>query len=336
MANVSTIPTTTTTPVKLTTIDPLLHNMSCDVPHDDVDKIYTYSLTSDFVAFSTFVAVVNFLLILPTALSNLFIVLGLMRRSESLTNVNRLLASLCLADFFIGIMVEPIFGAHIIQVTKAGHHCGLSNFFIYIVPVTIVITMVTHMAISLELYFSIHYPKTYKKIFTKTSVTIFAIFVWAISVLCFVVPLITGKVVLGTRITVCLILVSLAVCSYCYLSIYQDFKQQHGRPKVEFKGPTKVTPRIEVIERTPEEEEAFQANLKSASFFAKLFGCMVVIYILTLIKNVLNAYDVFPGNGYYTMHFLFDTILFLHALLNSILIFYLSPDIYSSAMMVFG
>jgi 7 transmembrane receptor (rhodopsin family). len=304
--------------------------MSCDVPHDEQLKVYTYRLTSSFVSISTVMAVINFIMVLPTTLLNLAVLIGIFKNQNLRTIPNRLLFSICLADFIVGAFVQAIYGAHILQITQADHNCGLSNFLIYIIPVTILITMVTHAVVAVERYFSVHYTKTYQKVFGRRSINGFTIFVWALSGLCFVVPLITGKVIVGNRITICLILVSIAVCSYCYISMYQDFKQQDVKVCSKVKG-AYVIREERPVERTPEEKENFSGNIRKASFFSKLYLCMLVIYIAFLVKEVLNAYGVFLGNSYYTMNYTFDTILFLNALLNPILVIRLDDELGDAA-----
>ena len=314
------------------TLNPLLHNSSCESPHSETAKIYTYTLNNEFVGVSTFFAIVNFIAILPTILLNFAIILCFIRQRELRTTSNRLLFSICLADFTIGAAVEPIFGVHIIQITNGSHECGLSNFLIYTVPVLIVITMVTHMAISLERYFGLHYPKQYIRIFTKRLITWLMVLIWTSCLFCFILPFLTGNPILGTRIIVCFILVSLAVSSYCYISMYQDYKWRNGKPTVTIEG-AYIIRSTEIKERSDYEQEQFEKNIKLCSFFSKLFLCMLIFYILNLVKNTLNSYDIFEGNGHYIVHFLFDTILFMNALINPFIILYCSPDI--SVSMVF-
>ena len=314
--------------------NPYLHNTSCLGPHSDDPKVYEYVLSDNFVGVTKFLASLNFIFILPTVILNLLIIIAFLQQKKLRTTSNRLLFSLCLADFVIGIMVEPIYGTHMIHVTKFSHQCVLSNSIVYLVPVLIVITMVTHMAVAIERYFSIHYPKIYPKIFTKRYITLLMIFIWISCLLCFVVPFLKGDPILGTRIIVTIILLALAVCAFCYISMYQDNKWRHGKPKAKIQGPY-IIRETKTIDRSITEMEDFRQNVRVSSFFFKLFGCMLVFYLLNLIKNALNSYDFFKGNGHYLVHYVFDTLLFLNALLNPILVLCISKEIATAVRMIF-
>lgn len=307
-------------------VDPLFYNISCEGPHSDEAKVYTYILSDGFVGVSTFLAVINFVAMLPTAGLNLLIIYVFVQQKNIRTTSSRLLFSICAADFLIGVLIEPIFGAHVIHVTKGKQNCGLSNFLIYAVPVLIVITMVTHMLIAMERYCSMHYTNFYKRVFTKRYITWLIALTWAACLFCFVLPFITGDPVLGTRIIVTFILVSLAVCSFCYISMYQDFKWQDGKPTAKIKG-AYIIRGMESTERSVTEKEEFQKNVRISSFYFKLFICMVIFYVLNLTKNALNSYEIFKGNGHYIVHFLFDTVLFLNALVNPCIILVYNTEI---------
>ena len=324
---------TTLSTTLATTMDPLLHNISCGVPHDDQSKVYTYSLTPSFVNTSIFMAVLNFILMVPATLSNFFILLGIIKTKELQSNPYKLLFSICFADFITAAIVQPIFGFHIIQITKNSHQCGLSNFLIYIIPVLILITMVTHAFLSLERFSSIHFPNNYQKIFGPKLVNCVLVGLWVLSGSFFVIPFLIGKSIIGGRLVVATILVAIAICSYCYLSLYQDSKQQHVRTTAKIKG-AYVIREEKHVDRTPQEHENFGKNIKISSVFFKLFICMLVIYLLTIVKNILNAYDKFKGNDEYIVHFAFDTILFLNAFLNPILVFYYEASVKNAALSV--
>lgn len=326
----ATIATTTTVAAIL---DPLIHNMSCDVPHDDVAKIYTYRLTSTFVNTSIFIAVLNFILMVPASISNVLILMGIVRTQALHSNPYKLIFSICFADLITSAVVQPIYGTHIIQITKNSHQCGLSNFLIYIVPVLILLTMVTHAFLSLERFCSVHFPTNYAKIFSAKLVNGILIGLWVLSGSFFVIPFLVGKSVIGGRLVVSTILVAIAICSYCYLSLYQDSKQQHVRTTAKIKG-AYVIREEKPVDRTPQEHEDFSKNIKISSMLFKLFICMLVIYLLALIKNVLNAYEKFKGNDEFTMNFAFDTILFSNSFINPILIFYYDKSVKDAALSI--
>eukprot|EP00111_Clytia_hemisphaerica_P001473 TCONS_00004221-protein len=327
--------TTTTMAPLSTTLDPLIHNMSCEVPHDDQSKVYTYHLSASFVASSTFIAILNFVMAIPCAFTNLLIIFAIIKNEHLQITPYKLLFSICLADLITGAVAQPIFGTHIFQISAADHQCPLSNFMIYIVPVLILVTMVTHAVSALERYCSIHYVKNYEKIFSSRFVAGILLLVWSISSICFVVPFISGKTIVGGRIVIALILVSLAICSYCYISMYQDFKQQFVRTTAKIQG-AYIIREEHPVERTADEQQKFQKNIKIASFFNKLYLCMFVIYLLTIVKNILVAYDVTVDNATYTLSFVFDTILFSNAFINPFLIFKFNDEIYACVKDIFS
>lgn len=316
-----------------TTVNPLLHNVTCGVPHDEASKIYTYYLTSTFVNTSIFMAVLNFILAVPSTFTNLFILLGIIKTEGLQNNPYKLLFSICFADFITAAIVQPIFGAHIIQITNSSHHCDLSNFLIYIIPVLILITMVTHAFLSLERFCSIHFPNNYQKIFGPKLVNCVLVGLWVLSGSFFVIPFLIGKTIIGGRLVVATILVTIAISSYCYISLYQDSKQQYSRTTAKIKG-AYVIREEKPVERTPQQHQDFSKNIKISTVFFKLYICMLVIYLLTLVKNILNAYEKFKGNDEYTMHFAFDTILFSNAFLNPILLFYYDDSVKGAALSV--
>lgn len=315
--------------------DLLLHNVSCKGPHSDEPKMYQYSLTDSFIGGATFLASINFIAILPTVILNTCIIIAFIQQKKLRTTSNRLLFSICIADLLTGAVVEPVYGTHIIQVTEFQHECVLSNMIVYLVPVLIVITMVSHMAVALERYFSIRHPSVYPKIFTKRHITWLMIFIWISCFLFFIVPLLSSEAIIGTKIIVTIILLSLAVCAFCYISMYQDSQWRHGKPKAKIQGPY-IIREIKTKDRTLSEMEDFRQNVRVSAFFFKLFLCMIIFYFLNLIKNVLNSYEVFMGNGHYLVHYIFDTVLFVHALINPIFVLYISSEIAAAVRMIFN
>lgn len=315
--------------------DPLLHNVSCTGPHSDDPKMYQYSLTDGFIGGATFLASINFIAILPTVILNTCIIIAFIQQRKLRTTSNRLLFSISIADLLTGAVVETVYGTHIIQVTKFQHECVLSNMIVFLVPVLIVITMVSHTAVALERYCSIRHPNVYPKIFTKRYITWLMIFIWISCFLCFIVPLLNSEAIIGTKIIVTVILLSLAVCAFSYISMYQDSQWRHGKPKAKIQGPY-IIREIKTKDRTLNEMEDFRQNVRVSAFFFKLFLCMIIFYLLNLIKNVINGYEIFNGNGHYLVHYIFDTVLFVHALINPIFVLYFSSEIATAVRMIFN
>ena len=117
--------------------------------------------------------------------------------------------------------------------------------------------------------------------------------------------------------------------------MYQDSQWRHGKPKAKIQGPY-IIREIKTKDRTLSEMEDFRQNVRVSAFFFKLFLCMIIFYFLNLIKNVLNSYEVFMGNGHYLVHYIFDTVLFVHALINPIFVLYISSEIAAAVRMIFN
>ena len=315
------------------TINRLLLNVSCSGPQTSGD-IFTYLLTDNFIGFSTFLAILNLLAIVPTILLNGTILVAFLQQKKIRTRSNRLLFSICIADFLVGSTVEPIMGAHIIKITKGEHNCGLSNSLVYLIPVLLIITMITHTIIALERYCSVRHPNAYQKTFTKRNITWFMAFIWLIGFLGFVTPFLSGNAIIGTKILFGLIFISLAICSYCYITLYQDHTWRDGRPTAKIQG-AYIVRGVKTKERSIEENNELSINLAQAGFFSKLYLCMLAFYILNLLKNILKGYSVFKGNDFFTVHYVFDTLLNLHSLVNPCLMLYLSDVIRIASFDVF-
>ena len=303
-----------------------LHNLTCLLPHSKEPRLYAYDLDGQFIDVCIFLAVFNFLTFIPSILLNSVILAGLLQEEKLRIGSNLSLFSICIADILIGVLVQPIFAAHLVQVTKSDHVCSLSNFLIYIIPILVVVTMVTHMVISLERYCAVRYREYYTKIFAAQKVMWTWIIIWVVCLSCYVVPFATGDQVLGTRIVVCLILISLGISFFCYISIYQKNKWKHGRPVAEIQG-AYVISRTEPSNITPEEEEELNENVRISVGYFKLYICMLTFYLIYLIKNTLNGYDTFKGNSQYLVQFGIDTLLFLNALINPCVILHFNKDI---------
>ncbi|XP_012554392.1 uncharacterized protein LOC105843494 [Hydra vulgaris] len=317
----------------ITQVNRLLFNVSCSGPQTAED-IFTYLLTDSFNRFSTFLAILNIIAILPTIILNGIIVIGFIQQKKIRTRSNRLLFSICIADFLVGLIVEPIMSAHIIKVTKRNHDCGLSNSLVYLIPVLLIITMITHTLIAIERLCSIRQPNTYQKIFTKRNITWSMAFIWLIGFLGFVVPLLSGNAIIGIKILFGLIFFSLAICSYCYITLYQEHTWRNGRPVTKIQG-AYVVRTMKTKDRSLEEDNMLTINLEDAGFFSKLYICMLVFYVIYLITKILKAYNVFKGNDHFSVQYVFDTLLNLHSLGNPCLILFLNDTIRRASFDVF-
>ena len=301
-------------------------NISCPGPHLEDGKQYVYTITSGFSDTLTFVAVLNFLFCVPTVFFNGAILVGYMKSRDLRGPATRLLFSICLADFLVGLLCEPIMGAQILSISKSTHECGLSNFMVYVIPVLIVVTMVTHALISLERYTAMHYPAKYAQYFCKRNLSVAMIIIWTVCPATYIAPLLAGDPVMGTKFAVGFILISMLISLLAYINMYRDFKWQDGRPKAEIKGAYIVAHTIRK-ERSLEELTQFRNDAKIGAFYFKIYLCMLAFYLLNLIKNVINSWDALSGNAHYLFHYFLDTLLFLNALVNPILVLGLSSEV---------
>ena len=114
-----------------------LHNLTCIAPYTKELKVYSYDLTDSFINSCITIAVVNFLTFLPCILLNAVILAAIMNEAKLQVSSNISMFSICIADLLIGVMVQPVFGGHLVQVSKKDHICSLSSFLVYIIPILV-------------------------------------------------------------------------------------------------------------------------------------------------------------------------------------------------------
>ena len=302
------------------------YNRTCFGAHSKAPRTYTYIIDEQFSDLCIFFSIANFVIFLPTILLNAVILVQLLRNSKLRIPRNISLISICTADLLVGLIVQPIYASHIVKISQGDHVCSLSNFLVYTVPILVVVTMVTHSIISLERYFSVAQQQHYHKLFTKSKLVALQAAVWTVFLLCYIVPFITGNPVIGTKIIIVTILLSIGASLWCYISIYQTYRVKDGRTVAEMRGAYVITS-YEPSDITPEEDAQIVNDVRLSKYYFVLYAIMLVFYLTYLVTRVLVSYDAVTGNSRYLAQFGVDTVLFVNALVNPFLILHNFRDI---------
>ena len=157
--------------------------------------------------------------------------------------------------------------------------------------------------------------------------------IWIACGICYVVPFITGNTVIGTRIVIVLILLSVATSLSSYISVYQKHKWKDGRQVAELRGAYVITS-YQPSDITHEEDAQIVADVRLSLYYFIMYATMLCFYFIYLIMRVITSYDVIEGNSRYLVQFGVDTVLFLNALVNPCLILHYFRDIRQSVLPV--
>ncbi|XP_078370472.1 beta-2 adrenergic receptor-like [Oculina patagonica] len=162
------------------------------------------------------------------------IVLWLFYRTESLRTIsNRLLASLCVADLLVGLVIDPTWIA--IRFSTQPKRTAISKQVINLLWIhSTAATVFNLCCVSVDRFIAIRFPFRYQDIVTKKRCYLVIIMVWLISLF---LPFTRILVDMRTKedlwfsLTFIIFVLPLTVVSLCYFWIFQAARQQSRRIK---------------------------------------------------------------------------------------------------------
>ena len=160
------------------------------------------------------------------------VVLWLFYKHKSLRTIsNRFLASLSMADVFVGLVIDPYWIAIRCWIQPEVH----SNLFMITIMLKIQTTVATTLnscCVSIDRFIAIRFPFRYQNMLTKRRCFAVIILVWFISLsLPFLIFLIERleKLELFVFIAITMCLVPLLVVCFCYILIFKLARKQFRR-----------------------------------------------------------------------------------------------------------
>ena len=167
------------------------------------------------------------------AITGNVVVLWLFYKHESLRTIsNRFLASLSVADAFVGLVIDPVWIVIICWIQPRGQK-NLSMITKMLWIHTTAATTLNSCCVSIDRFIAIRFPFRYQDILTKRRCLAVIILVWFIS-LSLSLPILffqpgKDRKELFVSITCTMFLAPLLVVSFCYIIIFKVARKQFGR-----------------------------------------------------------------------------------------------------------
>ena len=155
------------------------------------------------------------------------VVLWLFYKNESLRTIsNRFLASLSVADLFVGLVINPIWMVIRCLIQPPSTDTVLTKVLDMLWIHSTAATIFNLCCVSIDRFIAIRFPFRYQDIITKKSCYAVIIMVWLIS-LRFPLPVIFADVEkLWPFLTVLMVDIPIALVTMCYLWIYKAARKQ--------------------------------------------------------------------------------------------------------------
>ena len=205
------------------------------------------------------------------------VVLWLFYKHKSLRTIsNRFLASLSVADVFVGLVIDPYWIVIRCWIQPEVH----SNLFMITIMLKIQTTVATTLnscCVSIDRFIAIRFPFRYQDILTKRRCLAVIILVWFIS-LSLSLPILffqpgKDRKELFVSITCTMFLAPLLVVSFCYIIIFKVAKKQFGR--------------ILAAKKLPDSSENIRARVTQNFKAIKTVGFVLSACIITWMPSVV-------------------------------------------------
>ena len=210
------------------------------------------------------------------AITGNVVVLWLFYKHESLRTIsNRFLASLSVADAFVGLVIDPVWIVIICWIQPRGQK-NLSMITKMLWIHTTAATTLNSCCVSIDRFIAIRFPFRYQDSLTKRRCFAVIILVWFISLsLPFLMFSREGKdrKELFVSITITICLVPLLVVSFCYILIFKLARKQFRR----------------ILETTniPDSGENMRVRVMQNFKAVKTVGFVLSAYIITWMPSVV-------------------------------------------------
>ena len=205
------------------------------------------------------------------------VVLWLFYKHKSLRTIsNRFLASLSVADVFVGLVIDPVWIVIVCWIQPRGQK-NLSMITKMLWIHTTAATTLNSCCVSIDRFIAIRFPFRYQDILTKRRCLAVIILVWFIS-LSLSLPILffqpgKDRKELFVSITCTMFLAPLLVVSFCYIIIFKVARKQFGR--------------ILAAKKLPDSSENIRARVTQNFKAIKTVGFVLSACIITWMPSVV-------------------------------------------------
>ena len=211
------------------------------------------------------------------AITGNVVVLWLFYKHKSLRTIsNRFLASLSVADVFVGLVIDPVWIVIVCWIQPRGQK-KLSMITKMLWIHTTAATTLNSCCVSIDRFIAIRFPFRYQDILTKRRCLAVIILVWFIS-LSLSLPILffqpgKDRKELFVSITCTMFLAPLLVVSFCYIIIFKVARKQFGR--------------ILAAKKLPDSSENIRARVTQNFKAIKTVGFVLSACIITWMPSVV-------------------------------------------------
>ena len=211
------------------------------------------------------------------AITGNVVVLWLFYKHKSLRTIsNRFLASLSVADVFVGLVIDPVWIVIICWIQPRGQRNLITLTKILWIQTTAATTL-NSCCVSIDRFIAIRFPFRYQDILTKRRCLAVIILVWFIS-LSLSLPILffqpgKDRKELFVSITCTMFLAPLLVVSFCYIIIFKVARKQFGR--------------ILAAKKLPDSSENTRARVTQNFKAIKTVGFVLSACIITWMPSVV-------------------------------------------------
>ena len=211
------------------------------------------------------------------AITGNVVVLWLFYKHKSLRTIsNRFLASLSVADVFVGLVIDPVWIVIICWIQPRGQKNLIMLTKMLWIQTTAATTL-NSCCVSIDRFIAIRFPFRYQDILTKRRCLAVIILVWFIS-LSLSLPILffqpgKDRKELFVSITCTMFLAPLLVVSFCYIIIFKVARKQFGR--------------ILAAKKLPDSSENIRARVTQNFKAIKTVGFVLSACIITWMPSVV-------------------------------------------------
>ena len=211
------------------------------------------------------------------AITGNVVVLWLFYKHKSLRTIsNRFLASLSVADVFVGLVIDPVWIVIVCWIQPRGQRNLITLTKMLWIQTTAATTL-NSCCVSIDRFIAIRFPFRYQDILTKRRCLAVIILVWFIS-LSLSLPILffqpgKDRKELFVSITCTMFLAPLLVVSFCYIIIFKVARKQFGR--------------ILAAKKLPDSSENIRARVTQNFKAIKTVGFVLSACIITWMPSVV-------------------------------------------------
>ena len=211
------------------------------------------------------------------AITGNVVVLWLFYKHKSLRTIsNRFLASLSVADVFVGLVIDPVWIVIVCWIQPRGQRNLIMLTKMLWIQTTAATTL-NSCCVSIDRFTAIRFPFRYQDILTKRRCLAVIILVWFIS-LSLSLPILffqpgKDRKELFVSITCTMFLAPLLVVSFCYIIIFKVARKQFGR--------------ILAAKKLPDSSENIRARVTQNFKAIKTVGFVLSACIITWMPSVV-------------------------------------------------